>query len=223
MDVLRHVARRLDAAPLQIVLTARPVELAAHEAAAPVLFDLDQDGLLTRLDLTPLQTAGVTALAAQVIGAEPKPALVEWLVERSRGNALFALGLIRALIDEGADLSAPSLTRLPESLTERVALRVRLLPPAQVAVMEALAITGRPVELADLIALAETTLEQIGPVLAEGVATRTLVETERGRSLTYEMMHPLIRDAAYEQIGGARRRVLHRRAARVLHKSGHVA
>src|SRR5882757_761714 len=135
-EVLRQIARRLDAAPLLLVLTARPVELADHDGAAPVLFDLEQDGLLTRLDLTPLQDDGLRALAQQIVGSEPKPVLVDWLAERSRGNALFAIGLLRALLEEGADLSAPVLTRLPESLTERVAARAKLLPTHQVAVFE---------------------------------------------------------------------------------------
>jgi DNA-binding NarL/FixJ family response regulator len=222
-EVLRQIARRLDSAPLLLLLTARPVELAEHSGAAPVLFDLEQDGLLTRLELTPLQNDGLRALAEQIIGAEPKTALVDWVAERSRGNVLFAIGLLRALLEEDADLSAPVLTRLPESLTERVAARAKLLPPHHVAVLEHVAVAGRPVALPDLIALTDSTLEDIGPVLAEMVAARTIVETERGRSLTYELPHPLVRDVAYEQIGGARRRVLHRRAARVLREGGHIA
>ncbi|MGQ0466569.1 MAG: ATP-binding protein [Sporichthyaceae bacterium] len=222
-EVMHQVARRLDAAPLQVVLTARPVELAEHDSAAPVLFELEQDGLLTRLELLPLQPSGLRALADQIVGAEPTPALMDWLVERSRGNALFAIGLLRALLDERADLSAPVLTRLPEGLGERLAVRARTMPPEQRVVVELLAIVGRPVALADLITLTSSTLEDTSSVLTDLVATRGVVETERGRSLTYELAHPLVRDAAYEQIGGARRRVLHRRVGRMLREAGRVA
>jgi class 3 adenylate cyclase/DNA-binding CsgD family transcriptional regulator/tetratricopeptide (TPR) repeat protein len=222
-EVLRQVARRLDAAPLLVLLTARPAELAEHEAAAGVLFELEQDGLLTRLDLMPLQVAGLRALAEQVIGAEPKAALVDWLAERSLGNPLFALGLLRALLEEGADLSAPTLRRLPENLTERIAARARQIHPTQMMIFELLAVAGRPLALADLLAASELQLEELGPLLAELTSARGVIETERGRTLTYEISHPLVRDAVYEQMGGARRRAVHRHLARVLRDAGHVA
>src|SRR5262249_1639496 len=59
-------------------------------------------------------------------------------------------------------------------------------------------------------------------VLAEMVAARTLVETERGRSLTYELPHPLVRDVAYEQIGGAPPPGVPRPAPRGLRGAGRV-
>lgn len=179
--------------------------------------------MLERLDLTPLQENGLQGLAGQVIGAPPSPALVEWLSMRSRGNALFALGLLRALLEEGADLTAPVLRRLPESLTERVAARVRSAPAHHLAIFDLLAVAGRPVSLGDLALLAEQSLEELTPTLSEIVATKGVLESERGRDLTYEISHPLVRDAIYEQIGGARRRILHRRAARVLREAGRIA
>jgi ATP/maltotriose-dependent transcriptional regulator MalT len=45
------------------------------------------------------------------------------------------------------------------------------------------------------------------------VATRVIAEEERGRDLTYEINHPLVRDIIYQAIGGARRRLLHREVA----------
>ena len=222
-ELLRQVARRLDGAPMLVVVTARQVELAEHETAAQVLFELEQDGLLSRFDVGPLARAGLRDLAEQVTATAPPAALVEWLSERSLGNPLFAVGLLRALMEEGADLSAPALNRLPESLTERVAARARSASPAQLAILELLVVAGRPVALGDLIALAGKDLEELSALLAELVATRGVVETERGHSLTYEIAHPLVREALYEQIGGARRRVLHRQAGRVFREAGHVA
>ena len=122
-DVLRHLARRRPDVRLLVIATARPAELAANDVAAPVLLELEQDG--TRLELDPLSRAGLGSLAETLIEQPPPPALVDWLAERTRGNALFANGLVRALLEEGADLAAPMLKRLPESLTERVISRVK--------------------------------------------------------------------------------------------------
>lgn len=50
-EVLRYFARHLDDAPLLVIATSRPAELASNGVAAPVLFELDQDALLSRLEI----------------------------------------------------------------------------------------------------------------------------------------------------------------------------
>ncbi len=221
-EVLRHLARQLDAAPLLVVLTARPAELAEHEVAGQVLFELEQDGLLTRLEVATLDAAGLRALAEQVTGAPPPAALVEWLSVRSQGNALFAIGLLRALLEEGADLAVPALTKLPENLAERVTARLRRATPEHMALLELVAVVGGPVPLADLATLAGRRVDELGPTLAEIVAGRGLAEFERARTLTYEFTHPLVRDVVYDHMGGARRRLVHRQVARMLREAGRV-
>ena len=154
----------------------------------------------------------------------PAPrALVEWVCERSQGNPLFAIGLLRALMQERGDLSARILERLPEGLTERVISELRRFAAAPRGMLELLAVVGRPVSLGDLTALTGSSLEEVGPVLAELVTAGIVVEEERGSELTYELYHPLVRDVVYQATGGASRRVLHRRAARSLLSTGHLA
>jgi len=215
-EALRYVARHLSEARLLLLATARPSELAGQDLAAQVLFELDQDGVLTQLDLVPLARQGVHQLAEVLLGRRPPAALVDWLVERSCGNALFAIGLLRALLEEDADLTSPRLERLPESLTQRVVGRTKLLDDPQRSTLELLAVLGRQIEFNNLVRLSGQPAEQLGRILAALVAARAVVEEERGRELTYEIHHPLVRDAIYQAIGGARRRVLHRQLARDL-------
>jgi DNA-binding CsgD family transcriptional regulator len=222
-EALRYFARHLDDARLLVIATSRPAELAGHEVAAQVLFDLDQDALLSRLEVTPLARSGVGELTEAIIERPAPRALVEWVCERSQGNPLFAIGLLRALMREGGDLSAPHLERLPEGLTERVSSELRRFAAAPRGMLELLAVVGRPVSLGDLTALTGSSLEEVGPVLAELVTAGIVVEEERGSELTYELHHPLVRDVVYQATGGASRRVLHRRAARSLLSSGHLA
>lgn len=156
-------------------------------------------------------------------GAAPPPALVPWLHERSRGNALYAIGLLRALLEEGADLAAPTLRRLPEALADRVLARFRNYRGTGRELLEILAVSARPVALGELGLLTGRGADDLGAALAEIVATRAVAELERGRELTYELSHPLVRDALYEGIGGARRRALHRQVGRGLRDSPRIA
>lgn len=222
-EALRYFARHLDDARLLVIATSRPAELAHHDTAAPVLFELDQDALLSRIEVQALALPAVKELTEAVIEGPAPRALVEWIFGRSRGNPLFAIGLLRALLEEGGDLNAPHLRRLPEGLTERVISELRGFDVAPRGMLELLAVVGRPVSLGDLTATTGGSLEEIGPVLAGLVESRIVLEQERGGQVGYVLQHPLVRDVIYQATNAASRRVLHRQAARSLLRAGHLA
>ncbi len=222
-EALQYFARQLSAAPVLVVATARPVELGEQVLANEVLFALEQDGALERVRLEPLDAAGVAALADSVLG-EPAPVgLVAWLDERCRGNPLFAHGLLRALLEEGADLSAPALRRLPEGLADRVKTRIARLDPVAVETLEYMAAMGRRVELGEIGRLTGRSPEDMGDVLVRLTRSRMVLEEERGHELIYEVNHPLVQEALYQGISAVRRRRLHREIGRWLHTAGRVA
>jgi class 3 adenylate cyclase/DNA-binding CsgD family transcriptional regulator len=221
-DALHYLARNLSECRVLVLATARPAELHGQTGPTQILLALEQDGRLHRLEIEPLATEAVDALARVVLGHAPLPALVAWLDERSRGNPLFALGLIKALQDEGADLAAPRLRRLPEALAERVIARLGALDEPARSTLEVLAVVGRRVELGSVVALTGRPLDRVGPLLDGLVRSRLVTEEERGREVIYEIAHPLIQETIYEDLGAARRHALHRLVARSLLASGRL-
>ena len=101
-------------------------------------------------------------------GERPPPVLVDWVEQRSRGNPLYAIGLLRALVEEQADLSAPVLRRLPEGLSERVTGRLRELDEAAQRTMELLAVLGRPVDSRALVGLSGENADELTDTLGAG-------------------------------------------------------
>jgi predicted ATPase len=165
-QALGYLAHNLRDARVLVLASARPAELAAQPAAAAVLLGLEQEGLLRRLPLEPLERDSVAELAEVFLeGQRPPKALVEWLENRSRGNPLFALGLLQALEDEGADLSAPELRSVPESLADRVRARLRLLDEANLATLANLALLERRVGLDDLVRVTGQPLDELAAIL----------------------------------------------------------
>lgn len=132
---LHYLARNLPTHRVLVIAAARPVELSEARAASRVLLALEQDGLLHRVNVGPLGEAAVPELAEAVLEDKPPKVLVDWLWQRSRGTPLFALGLLQALIDEGADLTAPQLRSLPEGLADRVASRLELLDEPTLSIL----------------------------------------------------------------------------------------
>jgi DNA-binding CsgD family transcriptional regulator/tetratricopeptide (TPR) repeat protein len=222
-EALRFFARHLDDARLLVIATSRPAALANHDAAAPVLFELEQDALLTRIEVRPLARPAIRELTESVIERPAPAALVDWIDARSQGNPLFAIGLLRALLDERGDFLAPHLRRLPEGLSDRVTSELRRFGAGPREMLELLAVVGRPVSLDDLTALTGQSLDEAGPILAELVDARIVVEDERGCELGYALQHALVRDVIYQATGGARRRLFHRQTARSLLQTGHLA
>jgi DNA-binding CsgD family transcriptional regulator len=221
-EALGYVASTLAEARVLVVAAARPVELVENRDALPILLRLEQDGALRRLELLPLDSGALAELAGAALDDVASPALVDWLAERSRGNALFALGLLQALVEEGADLSAPTLRSLPEELKERVAVTLSDLDEAALSTLELLAAVGRRVVLRELVALTGVSPDQLAPILEPLVRSRLAAEQERGRELSYELAHPLIQEAIYQRMGAARRRGLHRRIGRTLLTAGRL-
>lgn len=221
-DALHYLADDLSGAPVLMVVLARPAELAEHPAANRILFDLEQRDVLTRLRLGPLPPRALHELAEATIGMAPSRRLVEWLTERSRGNPLFALGLLRALLAEGADLADPALHSVPEALADRVIAEVSRLPAAARATLEVLAVFGRRAELRDLMAAVDDPGDELGPILETLVRSGLVSEEEQARKLVYEISHPLVGEAICEHLGGARRRQLHRRIGRALLAGGRL-
>ncbi len=222
-EALRFFARHLDDARLLVVATSRPAELAKHAAAAPVLFELEQDALLSRMEIRPLPRPAIRELAEAVIQRPAPRALVDWICERSQGNPLFAIGLLRALLDERGDLSAPQLERLPEGSDRPRHIGAAPVRRGPTRAARAARGRGAPGFAGGSHRTTGDTLEEVGPHLAELVGARIVVEEERGGELGYVLQHPLVRDVIYLATGAARRRLLHRQVARSLLRTGHLA
>ena len=221
-DALHYLAGSLSTERILVVASARPGELADHPVAQRVLLDLEQTGILHRVEIGPLPAEAVRELVEEVIEAVAEPELIDWLSSRAQGNPLFVLGLLQALVEEGGDLSRPTLRSLPEGLAERVRVRMQLLDDRQREIVDILAVAGGRVELGDVVVLCDRPLEELGPALQALVRSRFVSEARRGRTYSYEISHPLIQETVYEGIVGARRVVLHRQVGRVLLTMGRL-
>jgi DNA-binding CsgD family transcriptional regulator len=219
-EALHYLARNAPEAPVLFVVTARPGELSAP--ATEVFAGLDREGRLTRVHLEPLTADGLAALAEAVLGRTPPPALVDWLRHRGQGNPLYTLGLLGALLEEDADLANPDLHHLPETLTDQVTSRLGHLDEPSLATLEVLAVVGRAVELGDVVRLSGRPLDRLSEILDRLVRLRLVVETE-GPQPSYEIAHPLMTEAIYQSISGARRVALHRLVGRALLAGGRLA
>ena len=148
--MLDYLARNMIDTGVLVLVCARLGEMVERALGEHVLFGLEQDGVLTRLDLQPLTgpmcVSWPNGCSTAICAIGPG----WWLFRESQGNPLFAVSLLDAVVDTGVDLAAPRLAAIPPALSARVAERVQALDEHSRSVLDLLAVVGRPTDLEEL-------------------------------------------------------------------------
>jgi DNA-binding CsgD family transcriptional regulator len=216
---LNYLARRLEGLPVALVLTARPgepgfdSELFAALAAEP----------LTRVvQLEPLTREGSDRVVRRVLGDRADEAFCAACHAVSGGNPFLLEELTGALARddvEPVEASAAAVHALvPDTVARSLVLRMARLPPAAAALARAVAVLGDGASLHDAGMLAE-----LDDAAAAEAATTLAGVAILGPGLPLDFVHPIVRDAVYDDMPAAERAIRHARAARVLADAGATA
>ena len=212
LALLAFLARRASSVPLGLVATLRPWPPPASELAA----GLAHGGRGTLCQLAPLSEAAAgSLLEARLGGSLPGPARRQAYV-LTAGNPLL-LEQLAVRIRQGIDLSALARTGRAGSGQGILLSRFAGLPPSGMRCARAASVLGTSflpeiaVQVAGLsAAAADTALDALGRA--------GLVDQAPGRPA--EFVHPLFRQALYDDLSGPTRMRLHARAFSVLHARG---
>ena len=219
-----YVARNMLGDRVLVLMCARLGELVERVVGEHVLFGLEQDGVLTRLDLQRLKEPHVRELAERVLGRPSvPPGLADWLFGESLGNPLFTVSLLDAVLDTGVDLEAPRLATIPRALSARVAERVQALGAHSLSVLELLVVVGRPIDLEELRQLHSSDASPtLSGAIGRLVEVRLVVVRDADGDPVYEVSHPLVQECIYASLDSARRRALHHRVGLTLTASNRL-
>ena len=199
--LLHYVARVSVGTRVAIACATRDGELDDNLGALRFVRALRHEGRLLPLPIAPLGAEDTTALVHAAVGAGVDGLRV---FRESGGNPMFAIEMARAL--SGGDREGPQAL---EGLLEERLLRVG--PRARDLVVWAAAL-GREFDPEILATVAGETLghtvDAIGDLERDGLVAAS--------SARYAFTHELVRQAAYRQLSGGRRRLVHLAIARAL-------
>jgi DNA-binding CsgD family transcriptional regulator/tetratricopeptide (TPR) repeat protein len=229
LDLLRFLAREVSALPALMIVTYRADELTRHRPLHHLLPTLVRESHAARIDLRPLDDDAIRTLVDARFSLPTPDAerLTRFVQQRAEGNALFIGELLRSLVESGVlrdeggrwSLTALAHVALPPLLRQVIDARVTRLDTDGQRVLAVAAVVGHEVALV-LWALAAEVDEAFLLGLIEAATTANLlVETSDG--LRVRFAHALVREAVYEGISPARRRVLHQRIAELLVEQPH--
>jgi DNA-binding NarL/FixJ family response regulator len=205
-DLIAFLIRSARTAQALLICTFRSDELHRGHPLRPYLAELDRARGVERIDLDRLDRDGTTEILADLLGAEPRPALVDNVYDRSQGNPFF--------VEELAVSSDPDgCSDLPDTLRDLLLARIDRLPDAAQRVLRLAAAGGNRIGHDLLVTVAEVPDHTLEDSLRTAVAAQLLVASADGG---YEFRHALVREAVHEDaLPGERARVHARYAAAI--------
>ena len=222
---LRNTTLEADGKGLRFVITSRLEVLS--ETVRNGVQALEVERLLTRFVVPPLAATDAEQMVRAMLGGPTDTALIEHVVERSRGNPWMASEVLRELLETGQVFKRRRYwewTRLEAGLSPglREAFEARFLKLTTSA-QELAAFAAVIGEVLDFDSLLELSMLEENPLLDDLerlIRAKVLLEERRGRSEVYRFAHPLMREAALEGLSARRRRNLHARYAQLLEEKG---
>jgi DNA-binding CsgD family transcriptional regulator len=203
--VLAFVARRLEDAPIRILVTLR-----VGSGGDPLGLARSGPGSFQRVPIGPLPDEAMTRLLRdRTQGGLTRPVLLR-LHRISQGNPFFALEIARALTGRGARPAPGEPLPVPEDLQELLGARLAALPPSAAGGLLAVAATPRPTE--DLVVEAAERWDWASAGI-RGAEEAGVLRRAGGR---LEFTHPLLGSTVYAAATPQARRSVHRRLAELV-------
>lgn len=201
---LGFAARRLMGSEVRFLFTARPGKDGAP--GCPLVRELP-DEAAQRIVLDPFTPSALHRLVRDRYGVvASRPALMR-LHEETRGNPYLALQVVRAVVEQGADLSAPGPLPVPADVDALLGRRVARSTEEVREVLALAALLGDP-----------TVPEIQAAASAEDKAHEALAAAERADLLAVDgqrvrFSHPLLASAVRSSLGEDETRRLHGKLA----------
>jgi tetratricopeptide (TPR) repeat protein len=202
LDLVEHLADRIDDAPVLIVCLARPELLETRPGWG---------GGRRRsiaIDLGPLREDETEVLVdALVADSVLPPDVRQALLDKTEGNPLFVEETVRMLTERRDGVTV----RIPDTVQALIASRIDRLPPDSRSVVRHGALVGR-VFWQGAVAELDPTLDvdaALSDLVDRQLLTREPISTISGET-AFRFRHVLIRDVAYGGLGKGERARLHR-------------
>jgi tetratricopeptide (TPR) repeat protein len=219
VGLLRFVARNAKADRLMVLASHRTGEGERPPAFAEALNAMRNEGHAMEMELDRLGPAAARELARSAVGAPAsRPEIIEEVADRSLGNPLFLLEIVRAargagLLDptfHGAARQSLDVLRVPPRLRDLVAQRLSRLSAAERSLLDAASVLGAAFTTGILSEIVDQSQSSVSRSLTEIARKHLFLVEQEGR---WKFNHPLMREALYEALSSDLRTLYHRDAA----------
>jgi len=213
---LAYLARRLEDMPVVVGTTLRSTDPGTDPA---LIAEIGNEPATRSVCPDPLSADAVAAMVHARLGEDADPRFCAACARVTGGNPLLLRQLLTSLEADGVKPDAASVEVVadigPRAVSRTVLIRLARLPGEAVSVARAVAVLGESADVRTVASLAELPQEQV----AEQTAALARVEILRDEP-PLGFVHPLVRDAVYNELSSAHRELMHSRAAEELRDAG---
>ena len=213
---LAYLVRRLEDMRALVAGTLRSTDPGTDPA---LIAEIAQDPAARSVRPGPLSAAGVSELVRARLGEDADERFSATCARVTGGNPLLLRQLLTSLAADGVEPTAGNVEVVadigPRAVSRTVQLRLARIEDDAVRVARAVAILGEGADLPTVAALAELDAEHV----AESTAALARAEILRPDP-PLGFVHPLVRDAVYQELSPAQRELMHGRAAAELREAG---
>lgn len=232
LRVLRFVAERIGTAPCLVVATCRADQRWRRADLTGALSRLPQG--TRHLNLAPLSADDVALILASAMGSPPSEDLVAAIHGKSGGNPFFVVKMADAIRLHATSPSSSALSPVPPGVREEViGYRLAGLTPPCRTMLSTASVLGLTFRLVEIEATAQRAADggpdsarAIGPSDTDRESTmlhsaleealRSDLLRRNGDDDAFAFVHPIVRDALYEELGPRERMRLHAAAGEAL-------
>jgi len=207
IDWLAALASHQPDVRLMVLMTICTEELAAEHPLVNLLHALQRAGRLARLTVGPLTQTESLALVEQTRAQGLPSEQASWVLERSAGNPLLLIELLKAGLPSPSEVAE---TRLPTTIQTVFERRLSRLSPTARTVAELAAVMGDSCSTQRLESLKNIEPEAVIDGTEELWGRGILLEDPQGR---LSFSHGLFGDFLYRQMSTLRRRSRHLQVA----------
>ncbi|MFI8520501.1 AAA family ATPase [Streptomyces sp. NPDC085481] len=206
--LLAYLFRTLRRGRIVVVASYRADDIHRRHPLRPLLAELDRLRSVHRIELARFTRTEVHRQLTGILAAEPAPALLDEVFERSDGNAFFVEELV------ASHESGHATGSLSASLRDLLLVRVEALPEEAQRVVRIVAEGGSTVEFDLLAAVARLSEDELLDALRAAVGANILLAVPDGDG--YRFRHSLVREAVSDDLLPGERSRLNRRYAEAL-------
>jgi tetratricopeptide (TPR) repeat protein len=179
----------------------------------------------THLRLEPLSRNALLGLTARLMGAGQKSeALAVRLHQETEGNPLFITQFLESLIQGGMLVQGPKglyhlnsdtdeistgHLEIPRGVRSVIRKRLEKLAPGEVLVLQALAVSGRALELDLLLEILDAEEDEVMDDVDRLIDRGIVVERRTGGLVHHDVSNRLVADVVYRDLSTDRRALLH--------------
>jgi DNA-binding CsgD family transcriptional regulator/tetratricopeptide (TPR) repeat protein len=216
LSLLEFLSQELARSRLLIVGTYRNADASIKTPLLSTLGGLGRDADAARLHLTGLSQEAISSVAEALCDVSISPAAIKMIYQRTDGNPLFAIELIKVLIDEGEGAALGKLpARIPAGVHETIARRLARLPDPCNELLGVASVYGRQFSAREIATVTDQEVQQVliglEPALQAGI-----LQAQVDASGRYQFTHALIRETIYEDQATVDRMRLHGRVGDAL-------